>query len=105
MESLDILNYFLHDKVAAKMWKRTTHYSEDDLISFIYTSVMDDTRSFRMVWGQIHDDVWISDYIHGVGKTITVFSEDISDIHSTEYSVIFSIGLYSSMSILYGNRS
>ena len=105
MESLDILNYFLHDKVAAKMWKRTTYYSKDGLTSFIYTSVMDDTRTFRIVWSPSTDDVWISDYIHEVGKTITIFSEDISDIHSTKYSVTFSIGLYSNMSILYGNRS
>ena len=32
MESLDILNYFLHDKVAAKMWKRTPHLLNDGII-------------------------------------------------------------------------
>ena len=105
MESLDILNYFLHDKIAAKMWKRTTYYSNDCLTSFIYTSVMDDTRTFRIVWSPSADDVWISDEPTGSGKFATIFSEDISNIRSTDLALTFSIGLYSNMSILYGHRS
>ena len=105
MESLDILNYFLHDKVAAKMWRRTTYYSNHAITSYIYTSVMDDTRTFRLVWCHDEDDVWISDNPTGSGKFTAIFSEDISKIHSSELSLTFSIGLYSNMSILYGHRS
>ena len=105
MESLDILNYFLHDKVAAKMWKRTTRYSEAGLTSFIYTSVMDDTRTFGLVWSHAKDDVWISDNPTCSGKFATIFSEDISNIRSTDLALTFNIGLYSDMSIFYGHRS
>ena len=105
MESLDILNYFLHDKVAAKMWKRTTHYSSDGLTSFIYTSVMDDTRTFRIIWSPSTDDVWISDEPTGSGRFTTIFSEDISNIRSTNLALTFNIGLYCYMSVYYGHRS
>ena len=104
MESLDVINYFLHNKIAAKMWKRTAKYSRDGLISYVYTSVRDDTRKFRLVWSPSTGDLWVSDYLDGFGRDITIFSEDISSIFSTRYSLTFYFGIYSSVSILYGHK-
>ena len=39
MEPLDIINYFLHDKLAAKMWKRTLDHVNGDIHTYIYSSV------------------------------------------------------------------
>ena len=104
MESLDVINFFLHDKIAAKMWKRTVKYSRDGLISYIYTSVRDDTRKFRLVWEPSTGNLWISDYLDGYSGYIIIFSEDISRILSTRYSLTFYFGINSSVSILYGIR-
>ena len=104
MESLDVINQFLHDKYAAKMWKRTANFSRDGLISYIYTSVRDDTRKFKLVWKPSTGDVWVSDFLDELGTHITIFSEDISSILSTRYSLTFYFGTYSSISILYGIR-
>lgn len=105
MESLDVINYFLHDKIAASMWKRTVKYSRDgSLISYVYTSVRDDTRNFRLVWNPSTVVLWVSDDLDGFGRYITIFSEDISSILSTKYSLTFYFGVYSSVSILYGIR-
>ena len=103
MESLDVINYFLHNKIAAKMWKRTTKYSRNGSICYIYTSVRDDKRKFKLVWIPSRDYVCISDYLDGYGRYVDIFSEDISRILSTQYSLIFYIGVRSSVSILYWN--
>ena len=103
MESLDVINYFLHNKIAAKMWKRTVKYSRNGSICYIYTSVRDDTRKFKLVWIPSRDYVCICDYLDGHGRYVDLFSEDISRILSTQYSLIFYIGIQSSVSILYWN--
>ena len=105
MESLDILNYFLHDKIAAKMWKRTLDHVNDNLMVYEYLSTNDKTRTFELIWCPSNGNLWISECQSGKGKSFTIFCEDISSIYSGKYALTFNIGLYSNMSILYGHRS
>lgn len=102
MEPLDIINFFLHDELAAKMWKRTLDHVNGDIHTYIYSSVNNPRYCFALVWCRDDDYVWIRVENHGC--FVTLLSNDISELHSNQYGLVAKIGKFSDLDIICGSK-
>jgi len=102
MEATDIINFFLHDKIAAKTWKRTLDHVNEDIHSYVYSSVKNPDYNFKLVHCWERDQCWIDYY--GDGRFTTIHKQDITGLKSYGRALMISIGEYSYLDVLCGNE-
>ena len=102
MEATDIIRFFLHDKIAAKKWKRYAEREHDGIITYQYVSTNSDEYGFDIVWDESHGNMWFN--IWSPTSAIRIFKEDIRGLRSFDYNVWIDIGEYSCILLAYGHR-
>ncbi|MCK9577527.1 MAG: hypothetical protein M0R51_16605 [Clostridia bacterium] len=100
MNGLDLINFFLHDKIAAKTWYRAMTWKADDSVSIMYRSMFDSNQQF--IVSLFDDDTSMIGYLnHGYETYIS--SENIMQIRSMNFSIWFDLRNDSFIRIMYWN--
>ena len=100
MEATDIIRFFLHDKIAAKKWKRYAEREHYGIITYQYVSTNSDEYGFDIVLHEIHGNMWFS--IWSPTSAITLFKEDIRELRSHDYNLWIEFGGHSFILLAYG---
>ena len=101
MESLDVINHFLHDKFAAKMWKRTRRELVG-IITYQYVSSNSQDYHFEIVCNESYKHMWINYWSGGIA--LKIFSKDITKLRSFDHHLWVDISDSSYVLIAYGHK-
>lgn len=102
MEATDIIRFFLHDKIAAKKWKRYAEREHDGITAYQYVSTNSDEYGFDIVWHKDHGNMWFS--IRSPTSSIAIFKEDIRELRSRDYNLWIEFGDISYILLAYGQK-
>ena len=101
MEATEVIRFFLHDKIAAKMWKRTER-EHDGIITYQFVSRNYRDYHFEIICNESYENMWISHWSGGIA--LTIFSRDITKLRSFDHHLWIDFGESSYILIAYGHK-
>ena len=99
MEATEIIRFFLHDKIAAKMWKRTER-EQDGIITYYFVSKNSRDYNFEIICTKSYKYMWFSLWSGSI--PLRIFSNDITRIRSFDHHLWIDFGESSYVLIAYG---
>ena len=85
MDGIDIIRFFLHDKIAANMWKRTISFESPGFAEYTYTSKLDSNCYFIIIHDKLSNGYGLEVYDHML--TIHLEPNSIENLESFRYSL------------------
>lgn len=101
MEATEIIRFFLHDKIAAKMWKRTES-EQDGIITYKFVSKNSRDYHFEIVCNKSYGIMIFSIWYNP--SRITISCGDINRLRSFEHNLWIDFGESSYILIAYGHK-
>ena len=98
MDGLDLVNFFLHDEIAAKIWYRDNAWKTEDSLCIIYKSKLDPRQQF--ILSLFDDDTAMVGYINREYEGY-LSSENIIRARSMSFSLWFDMKDASFLRIMY----
>lgn len=98
MDGLDLVNFFLHDEIAAKIWYREWKTEDSDSICILYKSKLDTRQQF--ILSLFDDDTAMLGYLNP-GYDVYLSSENIIKARSMSFSLWFDMKDDSFLRIMY----
>ena len=100
MDGLDLVNFFLHDKIAAKIWYRAIEWKTEDSTCILYKSKLDPRQQF--ILSLFDDDTAMVGYLNH-SYEIYLSSEKMIRARSMSFSLWFDMKDDSFLRIMYRN--
>jgi len=101
MEATEIIRFFLHDKIAAKMWKRTER-EQDGIITYQFVSKNSRDYNFEIICTESYKYMWFNHWSGSIALKIS--SSDITRIRSFAHHLWIDFGESSYILIAYGHK-
>lgn len=101
MDGLDLVNFFLHDKIAAKIWYRDIEWKTEDSTCILYKSKLDTRQQF--ILSLFDDDTAMIGYLNP-GYDVYLSSENIIRARSMSFSLWFDMKDDSFFRIMYSRE-
>ena len=101
MEATEIIRFFLHDKIAAKLWKRTER-EQDGIITYQFVSKNSRDYNFEIICTVSYKYMWINHWSGSIA--LKIFSRDINRLRSFEHNLWIDFGESSYVLIAYGHK-
>ncbi len=98
MDGLDLVNFFLHDKIAAKIWYRDIEWKTEDSTCILYKSKLDTRQQF--ILSLFDDDTAMIGYLNH-GYDVYLSSENMIRARSMSFSLWFDMKENSFLRIMY----